>query len=172
MSKNLSTTVAVYTDQRLAEKDWDSMEGAAKSAGGIDLADAALIRRNLDGSVTTLRQQSHHGWGKGAIAGAMVGIIFPPSLIGSAVVGAAGGGIIAKLTRKISRGDVKDLGEVMDEGDVDLVVITDTDSVKTLVDLLEGATKTLTRESANADEVREALNAAESGSSPEATEPS
>ena len=26
MGKDLSTTVAVYTDQRLAEQDWDAME--------------------------------------------------------------------------------------------------------------------------------------------------
>lgn len=171
MGNNLSTTVAVYTDQRLAEQDWDAIERAAKSEGGIDLADAAMVRRNLDGSITQLRQQSHHGWGKGAIAGAIVGIIFPPSLIGSAIVGAAGGGIVAKLTRKISRSDVKDLGEVMDEGDVDLVVITDTDSVKQLVDLLEGATKTLTRDSATADEVREALNEAGVSTPPAGGEP-
>jgi uncharacterized membrane protein len=163
MAKNLSTTVAVYTDQRLAEQDWDAIEVSAKS-GGIDLADAALVRRNLDGTVTTLRRQSHHGWGKGAIAGAMVGLIFPPSLIGSAVVGAAGGGVVARLSRRVDRGDIKDLGDVMDEGDVDLVVITDSGSVKTLVDLLEGATKTLTKDSATAEEVREAMNA--SGISP------
>lgn len=158
MAKNLSTTVAVYTDQRLAEQDWDAIETSAKS-GSIDLADAALVRRNLDGTVTTLRRQSHHGWGKGAIAGAMVGLIFPPSLIGSAIIGAGGGGIVARLSRKVDRSDIKDLGDVMDQGDVDLVVITDTDSVKTLVDLLEGATKTLTKGSATAEEVREALNA-------------
>jgi uncharacterized membrane protein len=163
MAKNLSTTVAVYTDQRLAEEDWDRIEASAKS-GGVDLADAALVRRNLDGTVTTLRRQSHHGWGKGAIAGAMVGLIFPPSLIGSAVVGAAGGGIVARLSRKVDRSDIKDLGDVMDEGDVDMVVITDTGSVKTLVDLFEGATKTLTKDSATAEEVREALNASDTAS--------
>jgi hypothetical protein len=60
----------------------------------------------------------------------------------------------------------------MDEGDVDLVVITDTDSVKQLVDLLEGATKTMSKDSASADEVREALNEAQAGSTPAASEPS
>ncbi|HTT89547.1 MAG TPA: DUF1269 domain-containing protein [Acidimicrobiales bacterium] len=165
MAKNLSTTVGVYTDQRLAEQDWDAIEASAKS-GGIDLADAALVRRNLDGNITTLRRQSHHGWGKGAIAGAMVGLIFPPSLIGSAVVGAAGGGIVAKLSRKVKRDDIKDLGDAMDEGDVDLLVITDSGSVKALVDLMEGATKTLSKDSATAEEVREALNTSDiSGSS-------
>ena len=165
MAKNLSTTVGVYTDQRLAEQDWDAIEASAKS-GGIDLADAVLVRRNLDGNITTLRRQSHHGWGKGAIAGAMVGLIFPPSLIGSAVVGAAGGGIVAKLSRKVKRDDIKDLGDAMDEGDVDLLVITDSGSVKALVDLMEGATKTLSKDSATAEEVREALNTSDiSGSS-------
>ncbi len=170
MAKNLSTTVAVYTDQRQAEQDWDAIENSAKS-GGIDLADAALVRRNLDGTVTTLRRQSHHGWGKGAIAGAMVGLIFPPSLIGSAVVGAAGGGIVARLSRKVDRSSIKDLGDVMDEGDVDMVVVTDSGSVKTLVDLLEGATKTLSKDSSTAEEVREALNTSDA-STPSTTEPS
>jgi len=158
MAKNLSTTVAVYDDQGAAEKDWDAIEVSAKS-GGIDLADAALVRRNLDGSVTTIRRQSHHGWGKGAIAGAMVGLVFPPSLIGSAVVGAAGGGVVARLSRKVDRGDIKDLGEVMDSGDVDMVIVTDENSVKTVVDLLEGAKRTLTKASSTAEEVREAMNA-------------
>ena len=158
MAKNLSTTVAVYDDQGAAEKDWDAIEVSAKS-GGIDLADASLVRRNLDGSVTTVRRQSHHGWGKGAIAGAMVGLVFPPSLIGSAVVGAAGGGVVARLSRKVDRGDIKDLGEVMDSGDVDMVIVTDENSVKTVVDLLEGAKRTLTKASSTAEEVREAMNA-------------
>lgn len=164
MAKNLSTTVAVYSDQGTAEKDWDAVEVSAKS-GGIDLADAALVHREADGTITTLRRQSHHGWGKGAIAGAMVGLIFPPSLIGSAIVGAAGGGIVARLSRRVDRGDIKDLGEVMDTGDIDMVIVTDSGSAKVLVDLLEGATKTLTKDSATAEEVREALSEAGSSSS-------
>jgi hypothetical protein len=40
------------------------------------------------------------------------------------------------------------------------------------VDLLEGATKTLSRDAATADEVREALNTAGTSSPPAAGEPS
>jgi uncharacterized membrane protein len=164
MAKNLSTTVAVYDDQATAERDWDAVEVSATS-GGIDLADAALVKREAGGTITTLRRQSHRGWGKGAIAGAMVGLIFPPSLIGSAIVGAAGGGIVARLSRKVDRGDIKDLGEVMDTGDIDMVVVTDSGSVKVLVDLLEGASKTLTKDSSTAEEIRDAMNEAGSSSS-------
>lgn len=155
--KNLSTTIATYDDDAVAEKDWAEVEAAAR-AGSIDLADAALIRRAPDGTVTTLHRQSHHGWGKGAVAGAVVGILFPPAIIGSAVAGAAGGGIIARMNRSLDRGDIKDLGEVMDSGEIAMVVLTHEDSVKVLVDLLDGAKKTITRSSATAEEVQEVLN--------------
>ena len=66
--KNLSTTIATYQDQVAAEKDWAAVESAAR-VGSIDLADAVLVKRGPDGTVTTVHRQSHHGWGKGAVAG-------------------------------------------------------------------------------------------------------
>jgi uncharacterized membrane protein len=155
--KNLSTTIATYDDEAVAEKDWEEVEAAART-GSIELADAALIRRAPDGTVTTLHRQSHHGWGKGAVAGAVVGVLFPPAIISGAVAGAAGGGIVARMNRSLDRGDIKDLGEVMDSGEIAMVVLTHEESVKVLVDLLEGSTKTITRSSATAEEVQEVLN--------------
>jgi uncharacterized membrane protein len=155
--KNLSTTIGTYSDETEAEKDWAAVEEAAR-AGALDLADAALVRRGIDGTVTTVHRQSDHGWGKGAVAGAVVGILCPPTIVVGAVAGAAGGGIIARMNRSLDRGDIKDLGEVMDSGEIALVVLTDEQSVKTLVDLLEGAYKTITRSSSTAEEVQEVLN--------------
>jgi uncharacterized membrane protein len=155
--KNLSTTVATYKDLATAERDWAAVEKASKD-GQVDLADAALVEREADGAVKTIKRQEYYGWGKGAITGALVGLIFPPSIIVSSVVGAAGGSLITRLSRSLSRTDIKDLGEVMDAGDIDMVVVTHEDSVKALVDLLEGATKTLTKASSTAEDVREALN--------------
>jgi uncharacterized membrane protein len=163
--KNLSTTVATYSDLGSAEKDWAAVETASKD-GRVDLADAALVKREADGTITTVKRQEYYGWGKGAITGALVGLIFPPSIIVSTVVGAAGGSLLTRLSRSLSRGDIKDLGEVMDAGDIDMVVVTHEDSVKTLVDLLEGATKTLTKSSSTAEDVREALNDDTGGASP------
>jgi uncharacterized membrane protein len=160
--KNLSTTIAIYADQATAEKDWALVESAARE-NSIDLADAAIIKRGPDGTVTTLHRQSHHGWGKGAVAGAVVGLLFPPAIISGAVVGAAGGGIVARLNRSLDRGDIKDMGEVMDSGEIAMVVLTHEDSVKTLVDLLDGATKTVTRASCTAEELQEVLNSETQG---------
>jgi uncharacterized membrane protein len=158
--KNLSTTVAAYADEARAEKDWATVEEAAKS-GSIELADAALVTKAADGTVSAVNRQSHHGWGKGAIAGAVVGVLFPPAIVVGAAVGAVGGGVIARLNRSLDRGDIKDLGEVMDSGEIALVVLTTEDSVETLDMLLEGATSKLTKASSTAEEVQEALSADE-----------
>ena len=78
--RNLSTTVAVYPDLATAEADWAAVEAAA-SADAIDLADAALVEKGADGAYGTTHRRSHHGWGKGAVAGAVVGVLFPPALV-------------------------------------------------------------------------------------------
>jgi uncharacterized membrane protein len=64
----------------------------------------------------------HGGWG-GAAAGAVIGILFPPSIIGSALVGAAVGGVGGHLWRGLSRSDVKELGELIDDGEAALLVV-------------------------------------------------
>ncbi len=55
--------------------------------------------------------------------GAVAGILFPVSLIGSAIVGGVAGGLLGHLWRGMSRGDMKELGEALDEGQAALVVI-------------------------------------------------
>ncbi len=106
-----------------------------------------------------MHRQLHHGWGKGAVAGAVVGLLFPPALLTSAVVGAGGGAVVARLNRSLDRGDIKALGEVMDEGEVTLVALTANTSTEALTKLIEGADKVLSRASAKADEIRAALSA-------------
>ncbi len=158
--KNLSTTIASYSDEASAEKDWAAVEGAA-SAGSIDLADAALVTKAPDGTVSSINRQSHHGWGKGAVAGAVVGVVFPPSIVVGAVAGGVAGGVVSRMNRSLDKGDIKDLGKVMSSGEIALVVLTHDESVDTLNELLEGATDKLTRPSSTAEEVQEALMAEE-----------
>lgn len=153
--KNLSTTVAVYDEMADAEADWAAIEQNATN-GVIDLADAALVTRDAEG-VTPVKRQAHSGWGKGAVAGAVVGILFPPSIVGSAVVGAAGGGVLARLNRSLDRGDIKDLGEVMDSGTIALVALTSEDTAGAVPKVLSHARSSLTKASSTAEEVMAAL---------------
>jgi uncharacterized membrane protein len=155
--RNLSTTVAVYETMEAAEQDWAAIEASAEE-GAIDLADAALVTRTEDG-VTAVQRLSHHGWGKGALTGAVVGILFPPSLVGGAVAGAAGGSVIARLNRSLDRGDIKDLGDVMDSGDIVVVILTSQVTAETARGLLRYAKESLSRESSTAEDVMAALSA-------------
>jgi hypothetical protein len=52
-----------------------------------------------------------------------IGILFPPSIIGTAIVGAAVGGVGGHLWRGMSRADVKEFGDVIDEGQAALVIV-------------------------------------------------
>jgi len=154
---HLSTTVAVYDDLEAAEADWDELEKKA-GRGVVDLADAALVTRH-DDAITPVKRHSHRGWGKGAIAGAVVGILFPPSVVAGTVVGAAGGGVFATLNRSLDRHDIHEMGEVMRQGTLALVVLTTADTAPALPDILKHATRSLTKSSSTAEDVMAALEA-------------
>ncbi len=97
--------MATYPTEDGASGAMDVLKGMAKD-GTIDIVDAAVLTRDDDGDVK-VRQQSVPSvkkWTKrGAIIGGVIGLIFPPSLIGGALVGAgigAGSGKIGKEALK------------------------------------------------------------------------
>jgi uncharacterized membrane protein len=125
--KDTTVIVAAYRDLPTAEADWTALEAVAKE--GLYVADAAVVTKDADGDPKILERQSHHGWGKGAVAGLVVGVLFPPALIGGAIAGGVAGGAVAKVSRSLGRGKVKDLGEVLDKGEIALVAVVDTASL-------------------------------------------
>ena len=86
--------------------------------------DAAIVTKS-EGKVHVHKHEkpTQHGAWTGLGVGALVGILFPPSIIASGVVGAAAGGLVGHLWRGMSRSEVKEIGELLDEGDAGLVVI-------------------------------------------------
>jgi len=64
-------------------------------------------------------------WAKrGAIAGGVVGLIFPPSIIGSAIVGGAAGGIWGKVRDKgFKDDDLKSIGESLPPGSSAIIAV-------------------------------------------------
>ena len=87
--------------------------------------DPAVAVKDADGSVHVDKWEkpTQHGawWGIGA--GAVLGILFPPSLLGAAAVGGVTGGLIGHFHGGMSRKDVKELGELLDAGEACLIVI-------------------------------------------------
>jgi uncharacterized membrane protein len=114
---------AVYDNIPDAEADYDAVFDlhAAKAIGTFD---AAVIEKEGDKVHVHKREKpTQHGAWTGIGVGALVGILFPPSIIGTAIVGGTAGGVIGHLWKGMSRGDLKDLGEALDEGNAALIVM-------------------------------------------------
>ena len=152
---NVDTSVFVYDDSSSAEWDWQALESGAES-GSFTIVDAALVE-NRHGETVVVERQSHHGWGKGAVVGAVVGILFPPSIIAAAAVGAGGGALLSGMSRALGRGKVKDLGEALDSGATAIIVVSPAQSTNAVSNTLTRARTITTVPSASEDEIRQAM---------------
>ncbi len=116
--------VGTYPNEEAAREDYATLK-ELHAAGVVGTYDAAVVTKDQRGKVHVNKDEMatrHGAWGAAA-AGALVGILFPPSIIGTALVGAAVGGVGGHLWRGMSRADVKELGELIDEGQAALVVV-------------------------------------------------
>jgi uncharacterized membrane protein len=133
--------VAVFGNESEAKEALGDFQAMRKD-DSIDLIDAAVIVRGADGKVKFEETIDPSGkkWAKrGAIAGGLVGLIFPPSLIGTAIVGAAGGGLWGKVRDKgFKDEDLKAIGESMDPGTSAIIAVAEDHVAEQLARGLEG----------------------------------
>ena len=116
--------VGTYPAEGQARGDYQIVK-ELHSAGAVGTYDAAVVTKDARGKVHVNKDEMatrHGAWG-GAAAGAVAGILFPPSIIGTALVGAAVGGVSGHLWRGMSRADIKEFVEVIDTGEAALVVV-------------------------------------------------
>ena len=122
----------------VALKDFRAMN----REGSIDLLDAVVLVHGTDGKVRFEETADPSGkkWAKrGAIAGGLVGLIFPPSIIVGAAVGAAGGGVWGKIRDKgFKDEDLKAIGESLDPGTSAIIAIAEDRVIERLQTGLEG----------------------------------
>jgi uncharacterized membrane protein len=154
---------ATYTDRADAFADYEGLLElhAAKLVGTYDVA---LIVKDSGGKVHVAKHEKptqHGAWG-GLAVGALVGVVFPPSIIGAAVVGGVVGGVGAHLRKGIGRGDAKELGELLDDGEAALIVIGESRLEEQLDKALTRAVKSIEKEiDADNREFKRELEAAE-----------
>jgi uncharacterized membrane protein len=116
--------IGTYQDEVAARNDYDVVKDL-HAAGAVGTYDASMVTKDFAGKVHVNKDEMatrHGAWG-GAAVGALVGILFPPSIIVGAAVGAAVGGIGGHLWRGMSRADVKEFGELIDDGQAALVIV-------------------------------------------------
>jgi uncharacterized membrane protein len=115
---------------------------AAERAGAIDLVDAAVVVHTAEGKVRfdETADPSGRRWAKrGAIAGGVVGLIFPPSIIASAVVGGAAGGVWGKIRDKgFKDEDLRGIGESLPPGSSAIIAVAQDRMIAQLEQSLAG----------------------------------
>jgi uncharacterized membrane protein len=154
--------VGTYPDTESAEADYDLLKDL-HSSGAVGTYDAAVIDKTAKSKVHVHKHEkpTQHGAWSGLAVGGLLGILFPPGIIVSGILGAAVGGLIGHLWRGMSRGDLKELGEALDEGEAALVVIGESRLEEVLNKELKKAARTYEKQvDADAAELRRELDKA------------
>ena len=129
----------VYGDAADALADYDLVKELHTEANLIDSYDAAVIERDHKGKVKIVKKHETPtrvggvlGGGVGLATGLVI-VLFPAAAIGGGLLlgttgaGALLGALAGHAAAGMSRGDLKDLGESLDEGEAGLVVVAVSD---------------------------------------------
>lgn len=127
--------LGVYDDPADALADYDAIHVLHSEAGLIDAYDAAVVEKRDDGKVKIVKKHETPtrvggvlGGGAGLATGLVIAL-FPAAAIGTGLlVGTtAGGALLGSLAGHaaagMSRKDLKEAGEQLDEGTAGLVVV-------------------------------------------------
>jgi uncharacterized membrane protein len=149
MSKSDGTfiLVATYPDEQAAREDYQVVK-EAHAQGLVGSYDAAVITKDAAGKVHENKHETstRHGAWWGIAAGAAVGVLFPPSILGAAALGGVVGGVGGHLAKGMSRSQAKELGDFINPGEAGLLVIGDSKIEQALAKSIKRAEKQTARE--------------------------
>ena len=107
--------------------------------------DAAVITKNEEGKVKIvdkIEKPTQHGGWAGLAVGAALGLIFPPGVLVTGLLGAGAGALIGHLEGGMSRSDLKEIGDSLDRSEAALIVVGEA----TIERAVEEATRRAKRE--------------------------
>jgi uncharacterized membrane protein len=149
MSKSDGTfiLVATYPDEVAAQDDYQVVKDA-HARGLVGSYDAAVITKDMSGKVHENKDETstRHGAWWGVAAGAAVGVLFPPAILGAAAAGGVIGGVTGHLAKGMSRSQAKELGDFIDPGQAGLVVVGETKIEQALAKAVTKAEKQTAKE--------------------------
>jgi len=141
MAKQLQLIAAVYEDQDRASVILDMLQQMHK-ATTITLEDSAIVTRDAEGKLAvqeTREVTTKKGAKRGAIAAGVFGLIFPPSIIASAVVGGALGAAWGKLRDTgIKSSSFSELGDKLEPGKAAVFALVEEQSVPAAERAMQG----------------------------------
>jgi uncharacterized membrane protein len=154
---------AQYASEEAAVADFDLVHAHFKDAGKHAAFDAAVVVRDVDGSVSIPKRDDgakHHGGRKGlaiGLAGGLVVALFPAVALGGALLagGGAGAGIGAlagHIKNNASADDLKTISETLHAGSAGIVVVASPAEADEVQKLLKNAESVTRKEIALDDE--------------------
>jgi uncharacterized membrane protein len=125
--KPLIAFVATYDDVADARQDYREIK-EAHSKGFIGEYDAAVVWKNDKGKVEidSVSDEASRKWlWAGLGAGALIGLIFPPSILATSAIGALSGAVIGRFRDGIPQDDLDKIGEALSSDNAALVVVAE-----------------------------------------------
>ncbi|MEI7744689.1 MAG: DUF1269 domain-containing protein [Chloroflexota bacterium] len=143
VSGDNAVIVAAFADMETA-KDAYLLLVAAEIAGLLDIQGVLVASADAAGKVSVVKMTDHktrNGFLAGAVAGAVVGIIFPPAILAGAAWAGLGGAAVGKLRNIAARNAVaRDLASVLTPGSSGIIALTRLAEVAQVESRLAGAT--------------------------------
>jgi len=126
--------------------------------------DAAVVTKDEEGKVKIvdkIEKPTQHGGWAGMAVGAAMGLIFPPSVLVGGLLGAGTGALIGHLEGGMSRSDVREVGEMLDNSEAALIVVGEATLERAVDEATERAKRDLKKEiRADAREMERAVDEA------------
>ena len=126
--------------------------------------DAAVVTKTEEGNVEIvdkIEKPTQHGGWTGLAVGAAIGLFFPPGILLGGLVGAGAGALIGHLHGGMSRQDVKDVGELLDNSEAALIVVGEATVERAVEDATKRAKQEMKKEiRADAREMERAVDEA------------
>jgi uncharacterized membrane protein len=134
--------VATYPSETAARGDYEAVK-ALHDGGLVGSYDAAVVTKDTNGKVHENKDETstRHGAWWGIAAGAAIGAIFPPAVLGAAAVGGVVGGVTGHISKGMSRASVKELGDFIDPGQAGLVIVGESKIQDAIQNAVTGAEK-------------------------------
>ena len=153
--KTVVVYVATYASPDDAKADYEAVK-QLHSDGIIGTYDAAVVSKDAAGKVqiTKTEKPTQYGAWAGLAVGALVGLCFPPYLVweaaidatAGAAIGAGAGALIGHFWRGLSRSDLKQIGDTLQESTATLIVIGESKLQQALQDATKHAVKQFEKE--------------------------
>jgi uncharacterized membrane protein len=152
----LYVLAASYDSTDAAIEDYELVKALYYEVKASEEFDAAVIAKDDKGKVEIVkkheqptRHEAAHGAKWGLAAGAVAALFPPVGIVGALAVGAGGGATIGAISGHVhggmKRGDLKELGEVLDEGDAGLIVVYATNMADQVAANIKAANRMVSR---------------------------